>query len=63
MYPPGEVVPGSWYPGSVGLHRLPGCQGVGVGGRVDSGLCLHTRFLVAAAAELTFHARRLWVPC
>ena len=28
-------------------------------GGVDSGLCLHTGFLVAAAAALAFHAR-LW---
>ena len=24
VYSPGEVVPGSWDPGSGGLHRLPG---------------------------------------
>ena len=45
-----EVVPGSWDPGSGGLHRLQG------GGGVDSDLCLHTGFLVAAAAALAFHA-------
>ena len=28
----------------------------------DSGLCLHTGFLVATAAALEFHAR-LWCPC
>ena len=31
-------------------------------GGVDSDLCLHTGFLVAAAAALVFHAR-LWCPC
>ena len=31
-------------------------------GGVDSDLCLHTGFLVAAAAALAFHAR-LWGPC
>ena len=51
---PGEVVPGSRDPGSGGLHRLPG-------GAVDSDLCLHTGFLVVAAAALAFHAR-LWGP-
>ena len=38
-------------PGSGGLHR----------GGVDSDLCLHTGFLVAAVAALVFHAR-LWCP-
>ena len=52
MCSPGEVVPGSWDPGSVMLHRL-------LGGSVDSDLCLHTGFLVAAAAALGFHAH-LW---
>ena len=32
------------------------------GGGVDSDLCLHTSFLVAAAAALAFHAH-LWCPC
>ena len=31
-------------------------------GLVDSDLCLHTGFLVAAAAALAFHAC-LWCPC
>ena len=31
-------------------------------GSVDSDLCLHTGFLVAAAAALACHAR-LWCPC
>ena len=31
-------------------------------GGVDSDLCLHTGFLVAAAAALVFHAR-LWYLC
>ena len=35
-------------------------QAPGRGG-VDSDLCLHTAFLVAAAAALAFHAR-LWCP-
>ena len=35
-------------------------QGPGTGG-VDSDLCLHTSFLVAAAAALAFHAH-LWDP-
>ena len=48
MCSPGEVVPGSRDPGS----------GRGV---VDSNLCLHTGFLVAAAAALVSHAR-LWSP-
>ena len=51
MCSPREVVPGSWDPGSGGLHRL-------LGG-VDSDLCLHTGFLVAVAAALAFHAH-LW---
>ena len=33
-----------------------------VRGGVDSDLCLHTGFLVAAAAALVFHAH-LWCPC
>ena len=36
-------------------------QAPGRGG-VDSDLCLHTGFSVAAAAALPSHAR-LWVPC
>ena len=36
-------------------------QASGRGG-VDSDLCLHTGFLVAAAADLVFHAC-LWCPC
>ena len=31
-------------------------------GGADSDLCLHTGFLVVAAAALAFHAR-LWGPC
>ena len=53
MCSPGEVVPGSQDSCSGGLHRLPGR------GRVDSDLCLHTGFLVVAAAALAFHAH-LW---
>ena len=52
---PGEVVPGSRDPGSGGLHRLLGVRGV------DSDLCLHTGFLVAAATALASHAH-LWGP-
>ena len=52
MCSPGDVVPGSQDPGSGRLHTLPG-------GGVDSDLCLHTGFLVAAAAVLAFHAL-LW---
>ena len=48
MCSPGEFVPGSRDPGSGVLHRLLG----GVG----SILCLHTGFLLAAAAALAFHA-------
>ena len=44
-----EVVPGSRNPDSGGLV-------------VNSDLCLHTGFLVAAVAALTSHAR-LWGPC
>ena len=36
-------------------------QAPGRGG-VDSDLCSHTGFLVAAAADLVFHAS-LWCPC
>ena len=36
-------------------------QAPGRGG-VDSDLCLHTGFLLAAAGDLIFHAR-LWGPC
>ena len=47
MCSPGVFVPGSWGCGSGVLHWLPG-------GSVVSDLCLHTVFLVAAAAA--FHA-------
>ena len=51
-------------PGKLSLdHGTPavaGCTGSREGG-VDSDLCLHTAFLVAAAAALAFHAR-LWCP-
>ena len=53
MCSPREVVPESQDPGN---GRLPGG-----GGGVDSDLCLHTGFLVAAATVLAFHAR-LWCP-
>ena len=51
MHSPVEVVPGSQDPGTGGLHRIPGREGV------DCDLCLHTGFLVAAVAALAFHAR------
>ena len=52
---PGVVVSGSWDNLlNGGLHRLAGSGGV-----VHSDLCLHTGFLVAAAAALAFHAH-LW---
>ena len=41
-----------------GTLAVLGCTGSS-GGGVDSDLCLHTGFLVAAAAALAFHAR-LW---
>ena len=43
-----------------GTLAVAGCTGSRKGG-VDSDLCLHTGFLVAAAAALAFHAR-LWGP-
>ena len=52
MYSPREVVPGSQDPGSGVLHRL-------LVGSVDSDPCLHTGFLVAAAAVLVVHAHLL----
>ena len=55
MCSPGEFVPGSQDSGSDGLHSLPGRGGV------DSDLCLHTGFLVAATAALVSHAH-LWCP-
>ena len=61
MCSPWEVVPGSWHPGSGVLHRLWVGVGGGRGGHVDCDLCLHTGFLVAAAAALVFHAH-LCVP-
>ena len=52
-------------PGKLSLDTGPwqwwAAQAPGRGG-VDSDLCLHTGFLVAAAAALTFHAH-LWCPC
>ena len=42
-----------------GTLAVAGCTGSW--GGVDSDLCLHTGFLVAAAAVLMFHAR-LWGP-
>ena len=51
MCSPREVVPGSRDFGSGGLHRLSG-----LGACVDSDLCLHIGFLVAAASVLAFHA-------
>ena len=48
-------------PWIMGLWQWLAAQAPGRGG-VDSNLCFHTGFLVAAAAALTFHAR-LWCPC
>ena len=46
------LITGPW---QWGVAQAPGRGGV------DSDLCLHTGFLVAAAAALAFHAR-LWCP-
>ena len=52
-------------PGKLSLDRgilaVAGCTGFREGGGVDSDLCWHTGFLVAAAAALASHAR-LWGP-
>ena len=48
-------------PWITGLWQWRAARSPGRGG-VDSGLCLHTGFLVAAAAVLAFRAR-LWCPC
>ena len=55
MRSPGEAVPGSRDPGSGRAAQAPGRGGV------ESDLCSHTGFLVAAAAALASHAR-LWGP-
>ena len=47
-------------PWITGPWQWRAAQAFGRGG-VDSGLCLHTGFLVAAAAALVSHAR-LWGP-
>ena len=47
-------------PQIMGAWQWRAAQAPGRGG-VDSDLCLHTGFLVAAAAALVFHAR-LWGP-
>ena len=47
-------------PWIMGPWQWPAAQAPWRGG-VDTDLCLHTGFLVAAAAALTFHAR-LWCP-
>ena len=47
-------------PWITGPWQWRAAQAPGRGG-VDSDLCLHTSFLVAAAAVLAFHAR-LWCP-
>ena len=39
-----------------GTLALEGCTGSGVGRGVDSNLCLHTGFFVAAEAAIAFHA-------
>ena len=48
-------------PWIMGSWQLRAAQAPGKGG-VDSDLCLHTGFLVAAAAALASHAR-LWCLC
>ena len=48
-------------PWITGPWQWRSAQAPGRGG-VDSDLCLHTGFLVAAAAALASHAR-LWCPC
>ena len=48
-------------PWVTGPWQWRAAQAPGWGG-VDSDLCLHTGFLVAAAAALAFHAR-LWCLC
>ena len=48
-------------PWITGPWQWRAAQAPGRGG-VDSDLCLHTGFLVAAAAALVFHAH-LWCPC
>ena len=48
-------------PWITGRWQWRAAQAPGRGG-VSSDLCLHTGFLVAAAAALAFHGR-LWCPC
>ena len=48
-------------PWITGPWQWPAAQAPGRGG-VESDLCSHTGFLVAAAAALASHAR-LWCPC
>ena len=48
-------------PWIMGPWQWRAAQAPGRGG-VESDLCLHTGFLVAAAAALAFHAH-LWGPC
>ena len=48
-------------PWGTGPWQWRAAQAPGRGG-VDGDLCLHTGFLVAAAAALVFHAG-LWCPC
>ena len=48
-------------PWITGPRQWRDVQAPGRGG-VDSDLCLHTGFLVVAAAALAFHAH-LWCPC
>ena len=48
-------------PRITGAWQWRAAQAPGRGG-VESDLCLHTGFLVAAAAALAFHAR-VWCPC
>ena len=55
VFPPGKLFLDH------GTLAVVGCTSSWEGG-VDSDLCLHTGFLVAAAAALAFHAY-LWCPC
>ena len=48
-------------PWIMGPWQWQAAQALSRGG-VDSDLCLHTGFLVAAVAASAFHAR-LWCPC
>ena len=63
LHPPEAPRAFSWgsCPWITGCWQWRAAQASGRGG-VDSDLCLHTGFLVAAAAALASHAH-LWGPC